>query len=182
MWGKCHTPTDRLLVTRQVLHYHASCYHGYGFSKKKLILVSLIEICNSISPTFLFGVPRFSDGMFRPECEGLLHVVRAMLTANVRSQTLKIEKFSISPLCFHGKSCWKFRFPPFPVYCYTLAQNSAFFLKFVWITCQITTLLLRFTSQKVKVHFECNNDYISPLKSSTFFKYFLLWNLWICIL
>ena len=101
LWGKNHTPTDRLVVSRPLLLYHGYGIHShYGFAKKKLIPTSLTEIIQSIYLTFLFGVPRFSDGMFRLECGGLRHVVRAMLTANVRSQKLKIENRSINPLCF----------------------------------------------------------------------------------
>ena len=115
---KSHTPTDRLVVSRQILRYHGYGIHShYGFTKKKLIPTSLTEIIQSIYLTFLSGVPRFSDGMFRPECGGLRHVVRAMLTASVWNQTLKMENFCINPLCFHGKSCLKFRYSPFPVYC-----------------------------------------------------------------
>ena len=102
LWGNSHTPTDRLVVSRPLLLYHCYGIHShYGFAKKKLIPASLTEIIESIYITFLSGVPRFSDGMFRLECGGLRHVVRAMMTANVRSQKLKIEKLSINPLYFH---------------------------------------------------------------------------------
>ena len=102
LWGNSHTPTDRLVVSRPLLLYHGYGIHShYGFAKKKLIPASLTEIIQSIYITFLSGVPRFSDGMFRLECGGLRHVVRAMMTANVRSQKLKIEKLSINPLYFH---------------------------------------------------------------------------------
>ena len=102
LWGNSHTPTDRLVVSRPLLLYHCYGIHShYGFAKKKLIPASLTEIIQSIYITFLSGVPRFSDGMFRLECGGLRHVVRAMMTANVRSQKLKIEKLSINPLYFH---------------------------------------------------------------------------------
>ena len=102
LWENSHTPTDRLVVSRPLLLYHGYGIHShYGFAKKKLIPASLTEIIQSIYITFLSGVPRFSDGMFRLECGGLRHVVRAMMTANVRSQKLKIEKLSINPLYFH---------------------------------------------------------------------------------
>ena len=103
MGKKSHSHTDHLVVSRPLLLYHGYGIHShYGFAKKKLIPASLTEIIQSIYVTFLSVVPRFSDGMFRLKCGGLRRVVRAMLTANVRSQKLKIEKLSINPLCFHG--------------------------------------------------------------------------------
>ena len=75
--------------------------------------MALTEIIQSIYLTFLSGVPRFFDGMFQPECEGLLHVVRAMLIANVRSQTLKIEKIVLTHFVFTKNLVENFGIPRF---------------------------------------------------------------------
>ena len=101
MGKKSHSHTDHLVVSRPLLLYPGYGIHShYGFAKKKLIPASLTEIIQSIYITFLSVVPRFSDEMFRLKCVGLRHVVRAMLTANVKSQKLKREKLRILPTLF----------------------------------------------------------------------------------